>query len=253
MWKKFTLIELLVVIAIIAILASMLLPALNKARERARAISCTSNLKQCGLALQLYAGDYDGYNLKVRKVTASGTQAAWNNALLGWKYYASGSGQKIDLQQYSCLPYLSGPESVTRCPASLPETPARSHFSYGMMEVTYCGNWPNIKDSVGNIDRRLTPTDKYIISRNFKTPATTVFLADTDFTGLSGKAAYSPKSFKHTEPETQEGVAGGVMARHSRKANCLLADGHVSALSKGELATTANRFTYVLDNQGFPQ
>ena len=43
------------------------------------------------------------------------------------------------------------------------------------------------------------------------------------------------------------------MARHSRKANCLLADGHVSALSKGELATTANRFTYVLDNQGIPQ
>ena len=102
-----------------------MLPALNKARDKACASNCLSNLKQCGLALQLYAGDYDGYNLKVRKVTASGTQAAWNNALLGWKYYASGSGQKIDLQQYGCLPYLSGPESVTRCPASLPETPAR--------------------------------------------------------------------------------------------------------------------------------
>jgi prepilin-type N-terminal cleavage/methylation domain-containing protein/prepilin-type processing-associated H-X9-DG protein len=84
--QGFTLIELLVVIAIIAILASMLLPALNQARERAKAITCTNNQKQCVLAMKMYMDDYNGY--MTFYPDTSGGRKLWSTLLTHGDYLA---------------------------------------------------------------------------------------------------------------------------------------------------------------------
>ena len=200
---RFTLIELLVVIAIIAILAAILLPALNSARERGRAASCINNLKQFGTAFVEYAGANDD-NVPPHCFSSSTYQSEWN-----WGYALANGGHLPASEVYFC------PSVRTDRAASLPERTGDNIIGYPKAIHCYPYTSYGFNASLGTAAqsglkfvRILNPSNKFIISDNWS----------------------ENKNSPHFWTIKDFNADGHADDRHSGAANILWIDGHVSAI-----------------------
>ena len=230
---KFTLIELLVVISIIVILAGMLLPALNKARAKARSITCLNNLKTCGTMTTLYANDFEDYIVPAKGPNLE--EEFWAGILYAHstgKTYAEVSGFVGDTAKVAKFNSMHCPE--------MPWSPSQrvEAQSFGInfnLFGAYDAPNPEVGgvqgtkkawkiNSLGKIERAGVPKNKL---------SSTVLYMDTLNTEYAQKCAGFYFSLNK--------LYSALM--HSGRANCAMLDGSVRAASLSQLWTEHN-FAY---------